>query len=439
MNFLKPLFFSVFITVLSLSNSTAQCTSPVNLQESYTNNTTTFSWNNISGSTSYVFQAKRSIDSWAQASIIDTITINSYSLTNITPSLSIDWRVQSICTNGVSSFTSKSYMIPCPSPTNMYTTNVTMTSAVLNWTPSVGYNAYISGHTLAYKKINSNTWIPLGNTTDSSIAISNLQANTTYQWSVTQTCPNSNGTTLVSTFTTGGCLSSGINTNEWISKFQFGNINRTSTAEINGYSFTQTTATFVAGSRRNKGEITADHSGNFNQQVFKIYIDYNDNGIFEPGESIYGPAAIKNTRANKFSINIPSNVPSGIHNMRVIMARKGTNINGCLSGFNGETEDYIISIAAGSSNKQSLAIEEKKSIHNAISIYPNPATTMLRVLVNNSVSKITVYNITGSKVAHYEHPTTNFEINVLEWPTGQYIIGIVYKDGTKENIRFIKQ
>lgn len=439
MNFLKPLFFSVFITVLSLSNSTAQCTSPVNLQESYTNNTTTFSWNNVSGSISYVFQAKRSIDSWAQASIIDTVTTNSYSLTNITPSLSIDWRVQSICINGISSFTSKSYMIPCPSPTNMYTTNVTMTSAVLNWTPSVGYNAYISGHTLAYKKINSNTWIPLGNTTDSSIAISNLQANTTYQWSVTQTCPNSNGTTLVSTFTTDGCLSSGINTNEWISKFQLGNISRTSTAEINGYSFTQTTATFVAGSRRNKGEITADHSGNFSQQVFKIYIDYNDNGIFEPGESIYGPATIKNTRANKFSINIPSNVPSGIHNMRVIMARKGTNINGCLSGFYGETEDYTINITGGSNNKQSLTIEDQTLAHNPISIYPNPTTTILNIQANNSVSKITVYSITGSKVTQFENLTKNFQINVSEWSSGQYIVSCTYKDGTVENIRFIKQ
>lgn len=205
-------FFSkiitVFIIVLTLQNSNGQCDAPLNLTVSYSNitNTSTFSWNTVSTATSYRFQLKFPWDAWTATSteLQNTGPNMSFSLTGLATSFPFDWRVSAICNNVESAFSpTQSYTVPCPLPNGLTTTNITSTSALLNWNPYPAYSQYTAAFVVAYRILNSGApWTPLGNSTTFSKIISGLQANTTYEWCVNTTCSYFNSAPVISQFTT---------------------------------------------------------------------------------------------------------------------------------------------------------------------------------------------------------------------------------------------
>ncbi|MCX6275037.1 MAG: GEVED domain-containing protein [Bacteroidetes bacterium] len=95
-------------------------------------------------------------------------------------------------------------------------------------------------------------------------------------------------------------------------------------------------------------------TGNTNGTGVAIWIDYNDNGVFDVSEN-------NNNGATKFAsnttgtlvVNIPVNAPPGQHRMRV-RSMRNTNSNAidpCLAGnATGEAEDYTVTIAAPSAS-----------------------------------------------------------------------------------------
>lgn len=438
MNLVKSTLLSALILLGALSNAMGQCATPTNLQTSYANNVTSFSWSPVTGATKYVYEVKQWWQPWTNAAVIDTITTTNYSLTGIMPSLGISWRVKAICASGTSGYDTAGFTLPCPVPTSPSTTNVTMSSVTLNWVPAVGYNTYLSDFSLGYRPLGSTTWISLGRTSDSSYNLSGLQANTTYEWCVNQNCPYFSGQPLIATFTTAGCTSAGINSQEWISKFKLGGINRSSGAEAGGYTQTNLTANLSAGSRRNKAEIVGSTIGRFTKQTFKVYVDYNDNGVYESNEVLYGPATIKKASGASFRFNVPSNARSGTHGMRVIMAREGTSISGCMSGFNGETEDYQVTITGGSNKGGALSVSEQVEELARMSVYPNPAHNNVNIKLDEGAAAVTVFDIMGKKVHQQYAPGKQVSINIVNWAATQYIVVVTYNDGSSEKARFVK-
>lgn len=439
MNVVKSTLLGAIITISAFSNAMGQCATPTNLQTSYANNVTSFSWSPVSGATKYVFEAKQWWATWAPPAVTDTVTTNSHSLTGIMPSLGIVWRVKAICANGVSGYDTANFTIPCPMATAPTTTNITMTSATLNWVPAVGYNTSLSDFSLGYRVLGSTTWISLGRTSNASFNLSGLQANTTYEWCVNQNCPYFNGQPLVATFTTAGCTSAGNNSREWISKFKIGGINRSSGAENGGYVQTNQTANLSAGSRRNNGEIVASTAGSFTKQTFVVYVDFNDNGVYESSEVLYGPSTIRKSRGAKFRFNMPSNARSGTHGMRVIMGRNGTNISGCISGYNGETEDYLVNVTGGSNKGSALSVSEQAEAVTRLLVYPNPVHDQLNIKLADDAAAVTVFDLMGKKVYQQQAPGKQLQINVASWAASQYIVVVTYNNGTNEKTRFIKQ
>jgi bacillolysin len=440
-NFKTKIMKNTLLTIIAalgiVSNAQAQCAAPVNLQTTYANNVTSFDWSPVTGATSYVFELKQSWDSWAYPEWIDTMTVDSYSLVNIMQSISIDWRVKAICSNGESAYEYYSnYTVPCPQPGNPTTTNIGMTSATINWKPPVGYRTHISDFVLAYRKSGASTWTSLGHTSDSSKVISGLLANTTYEWRVTMTCPYFYSSQLTSSFTTLGCNSAGVNSSEWISTFKVGSINNNSGAEAGGYINTNT-STNLARNSNNSARIRVGNSGQFISKNYKIYIDYNNNNIFEETEIVHGPASINNTGNINFTLSIPSTAALGSHKMRVIMARTGTSITGCINGHNGETEDYLVNIT-GSGNKSTGMEEIAQAEQEKLTIYPNPVTDILSVQVS-SASEVKIYDMVGKLVYHQQASENKMQINVSQWPSAQYVIEAIYENGHKDVVRFIKQ
>jgi len=98
-------------------------------------------------------------------------------------------------------------------------------------------------------------------------------------------------------------------------------------------------------------------TGEYGLQGYAAWIDYNDNGVFETSERIGATtgtigsnnATIGQVNAtSSFVIALACNPPVGVHRMRVRGAYNvsGINIDPCTSYGFGETEDYLITIAA---------------------------------------------------------------------------------------------
>lgn len=432
---MRNTLLSLLVVLVGVGSVHAQCSTPTGLTTSYASNVTTFGWSPVSGAIRYEFELKQSWDGWAEW--YDTSATNTYSLTGIMQSISIDWRVRAVCASGTGGYqTYSNFSVPCPQPSALTASSIGMTGATISWTAAAGYNTTVSDFSLAYRRSGVSTWTSLGNTSGTSRTLTGLLANTTYEWRVTQTCPYFNSSPVTSSFTTLACNSAGTNSSEWISRFKVGSIDRSSGAETGGYVNNTTTASLTAGSSNN-AQIRVGQNGSFTNKQFKVYIDYNNNTIYEESEVVYGPATLTSTGAFHFDINISSTAPNGTHGMRVIMARSGTSITGCMTGFNGETEDYRVSISGGSSKGSPDPLDEV--VEEKINIYPNPATSELNIQIPEGVSTINIYDIMGKRIIQQQVSAGTVQLNIAQWPATQYIVEAIHADGHRDVSRFVKQ
>jgi len=170
--------------------TSVNCTTPTGLLT--TNITTTsakLNWNAASGAQNYLVQYKRSSSStWITYS--NGGTANSSNLVGLNPSTAYDWRVRSNCAGGqVSQLAQSSFitLTPCGVPAGASASNITTTTAQLNWTSVFGAASY----RVEFKKANVSTWtLVTSGINATSISISNLSQNTAYNWRVKANCSN---------------------------------------------------------------------------------------------------------------------------------------------------------------------------------------------------------------------------------------------------------
>ncbi len=137
---------------------------------------------------------------------------------------------------------------------------------------------------------------------------------------------------------------------EWIAGVELNDLNNTSGKNQYG-NFTGQTVTLDAGSSY-PITLSAGYSYFTYNEYFRVWIDYNQNGVFEePGEIAYSdilsgvpngvsPAPISGT------VNVPASALQGATRMRVSMQRDGY-APPCGNFQNGEVEDYGVVINAG--------------------------------------------------------------------------------------------
>lgn len=91
------------------------------------------------------------------------------------------------------------------------------------------------------------------------------------------------------------------------------------------------------------GTITTSY---FSNEYFAIFIDLNDNFIFEPSENLTGTLGpFGNPSPFSFTLNVPLTANTGQHRMRVrLVFNNSTTIDPCTSYFYGETQDYYVFI-----------------------------------------------------------------------------------------------
>lgn len=181
------------------------CDVPTGLTSSnITNNSATLSWSAVSGASTYTVEYKTSSAStWTVAGTSTSTTRN---LTGLVGSTVYNWRVKTDCSgySATASFTTTA--TSCNKPGNLTTTELSSTSATVNWSAVAG----AANYTVQYRLSTTSTYTTAGTVTGTSFTLNGLTPAKKYYWRVKANCSNY---TNAKTFTTPANLPAGVSGN----------------------------------------------------------------------------------------------------------------------------------------------------------------------------------------------------------------------------------
>jgi hypothetical protein len=156
-----------------------------------TDSTATLNWTAVAGALNYTVQFRPLNGAWMDAPTSPT-TGTSVTITNLTPNTQYEWRMQVNCANGAYSpwlsaitFTTGSSN-GCNTPGGLYTDNLTLNSATLNWSLVAGAESY----SVEIRTWPHGAWNPVigSPVSTNSIIVDGLSGFTTYEWRVRANC-----------------------------------------------------------------------------------------------------------------------------------------------------------------------------------------------------------------------------------------------------------
>ena len=81
---------------------------------------------------------------------------------------------------------------------------------------------------------------------------------------------------------------------------------------------------------------------------------------------------------------------------------------------------------------------QKTHLHN-ITLYPNPATSVVVLQASQEIATIQVLNLLGQRISSVTVNNTKSTINVSDLSAGTYIANVLFSNGNTQNLNFIKK
>jgi hypothetical protein len=174
-------------------NTLIPCVVPINTTTTGVGLTdATLTWDTVGGVLGYILRYKKANQSWGTLTY-DTINTNSLVLSSLSPGTAYHWQVRSVCdstgvnSSAFTSFVNFNTVNGCVPPTNLIVDSITISSAVLSWTPD---SAAIT-HRLMYLVVGA----PWNTRIDTIIApglnsfkLTGLISNENYRWRIATVC-----------------------------------------------------------------------------------------------------------------------------------------------------------------------------------------------------------------------------------------------------------
>lgn len=169
------------------------CDAPTNVRiTDVTASSLSVAWNTVSSANKYIVEYKATSESsWRAVEV----TGNSTVLTGLLSNATYQFRVCAVCpgcpTNGCSAYLYCSTLsgASCGVVTNLNESNITASSALLTWSGVSGATSY----RVRVKVYNSTLWSQTLTTTSTSLNVTGLNSNTTYEWQVQAICGSTEG------------------------------------------------------------------------------------------------------------------------------------------------------------------------------------------------------------------------------------------------------
>jgi Zn-dependent metalloprotease len=229
---------------------------------------------------------------------------------------------------------------------------------------------------------------------------------------------------------------------EWIDYVALGSISRTSSKDAGYYNGTALSTSIAAGSSQTVS-FSAGFTSTAYTEYWKVYIDYNKNGVFtDAGELVVsGSSASTGTLTGTFTV--PTTARSGATVMRVVMSDNSATAS-CGTFSYGEAEDYTVNITGGAALTGGVttltgdATPLGNELARTLEIYPNPATDVVRLVLpgNAEATSVVVTDVRGARVANVAFANGTLQIGSLA--KGMYTLSV--SDGQKVfHQRFVKE
>jgi len=258
--------------------------------------------------------------------------------------------------------------VPCSGAPNPGNTTASTTAACPSTTFTLGLQNNTSGLGVTYEWQSSPdgiTYTSISGATSSTYTAGPITAPTYYQCIVS--CNNTPASTIsnpilvgVASFFNCYCASSATSTaDEEISNVTFGSLNNSSTCTtlapgpgsvVSMYSNYKSgvgapTPPDVTQLDVVPFSLTMTTCGGNYGNMFSVFIDYNQNGIFDASEKVYAQAAaVTGNHTETGTITIPATALTGLTAMRVVNVETTVSPGACGTYSWGETEDYLINI-----------------------------------------------------------------------------------------------
>ncbi|GAC1372094.1 MAG: M4 family metallopeptidase [Hymenobacter sp.] len=229
---------------------------------------------------------------------------------------------------------------------------------------------------------------------------------------------------------------------EYVDLVNIGSINRTSGSDAGYYNGTALSTSVGAGTSQTI-YFSAGFTGAAYTEYWKIYIDYNQNGVFtDAGELVVsGSSSSSGTLYSTFTV--PTTAKSGSTRMRVVMSDNSATTS-CNSYSYGETEDYTLSITGGTLAPPTLTAQYGLTGGSALGneqarvleVYPNPATDLLRISVPGEATSVQITDVRGARMSNIS--LVGSQVNISSLAKGLYTITV--SNGEKVfHQRFVKE
>ena len=395
--------------VFTLGNLGA-CNAPWGTATNITSNSATLSWTSISRAATYDVDYKV-YDSPAWVNAATATTSTTVALSGLSPLTSYTCRIRTNCGFSSSFYRGMQFFTLCGIPSALLATNITSSSATLNWSAVPN----VTNYSVEYKQSTSATWIIAATGIfSSSYTLNGLSASTGYDWRVFANCYSGPNSYRQSSFTTAS---------PFVCNDPYEPNSTSRQAKTIGLG-TTIPAMISSSADIDWFKITAPNKSNYTLQfaLANLPADY-DLYVYDKNLTQIS-ASTNNGTSNEVAI-YNSNARKAIYYIKVIAKNGAYNTSQCYNLLAEVSND------PNSAYGKSYPANEVTNISEKQLLYPNPASEFVYLNFNSATEgmvKIQIVNSIGQLVK--QHPVNTIKgqnqvmIQVNDIRPGIYIVRI---------------